>query len=422
MESNAKRLGYETLGPVVTAFAHLLIRSATRMGIRRLMFVARDGRLLHDVTGIVAKAIGQVDDLTTAYLHLSRRATRLAAAGTLTKESIDETAAVRAGPLTMGSILRSHGIEWADVAGEPAFHALSSQFDVESDRNTVGFLRNAAVLAVMEREGRRQRDFILRYLKQLGLDDGQCWSIVDVGWHGTIQTHLTKIVGGDVSIPYGYYFGIIRGARAERAEGLLSDCDRRGRTLREASACHVALLLEGVFRADEGTTIGYTEEDGVVRPVLAGDCPAREAERLAQTFAGWIRAGIVQYALDHADGREWTAAADEEIRRVAQDKLFRLAFFPTAAQISVARQLVHTESHAPDWSVPLIYPIRSHPIANPRRWLHGLASPWRSGYVAATGGTVLSALNVGIQAALIRLPIWVEARAAALARRIARLH
>ena len=56
-------------------------------------------------------------------------------------------------------------------------------------------------------------------------------------------------------------------------------------------------------------------------------------------------------------------------------------------------KLSHTETAVGTWSAPLIQET-AHPLRSPRRWLAGLRSPWRAGYVAGTGGWPLSLLYV----------------------------
>jgi hypothetical protein len=79
-------------------------------------------------------------------------------------------------------------------------------------------------------------------------------------------------------------------------------------------------------------------------------------------------------------------SGEKRLRRRVQRRMLRLAFFPRAWELEAVAAMVHTESHAEDWSQPLVSPVRVHPWRSPRRWMEGLSSPWRSGYVAATGG------------------------------------
>lgn len=421
INSRAKGFGYTTLGPIVIAFAHLLLRAARRREVRRLMFVARDGQLLQSATRIVAEATGTSHEFAMGYLHLSRRATRLAATGQITEETISEAMAVRAGPLTVGKLLESHGISPAQLPprlfGDPQ-RPIDNRVAVE---RITALLSDEEVTALIEHEGRKQRALIVRYLRQEGLRN-EPWSIVDVGWRGTIQRNLARIVEGTTPSPSGLYLGLIADAdRPAQAEGILSDCHERGRTLREAAAWHASLLLESVFRADEGTTVGYVDSGKGVQPVLAEVGPARAAEIACEPLASNIREGILQYVHTYAGYAPIVASTDQALRSRAQTSLLRLAFFPTREQLALAKHLVHTESHAPDWSMPLVIPPPRNPVTAPRAWLRGLSSPWRAGYVAASGGTALAAANAIFQAALLRLPCAAERTVARVARRLAGL-
>ena len=86
-----------------------------------------------------------------------------------------------------------------------------------------------------------------------------------------------------------------------------------------------------------------------------------------------------------------------------------LAFFPTGDEIEAVSGLAHTEGHVTSWSRPLIDAERPSPVFSPRRWLGGLTSPWRSGYVMATGGRVLASLFVALESLLVAFP-WLRKR------------
>lgn len=416
----AYRLGRKTLAPIFAAFAALLLAESRRRRHEHLVFLARDGQFLLTVTERLATLSGRSPPCTYTYVHLTRRSTALVAAGRLGADELAASTRVRAGGGTWASALSAYGIESDDAAhllaliraaGDerlPAHAEIARRISQTAWRNTVGDL------------ARQRRDKLLAYLQQTGLTDGSRTALVDIGWRATIQQHLARITNGRG--PPGLYLGLWEeGARVPVANGLdgiglLTDY-RRGRTLREASAWYAAFLLEAICRADEGTTVDYRQTEGRVEPVLAGASRARSAERQTQEVVTRIRRGIL-------DGlTEWQPAGGDEqaLRRRAQYRLLRLAFFPDASAIAVARHLVHTEGHTPDWSAVLVSTDPPNPLRAPRRWLAGLASPWRAGYVRASAGLPGAILFALAEASLIALPPSTRIRLQSLALRVARL-
>src|SRR5262249_32357701 len=72
-----RRIGREIVGPAFCGPPQRTAEIARERGIERIFFLARDGKLLHALYPAVAKALG--DERPSAYLHVSRRSTALAA-------------------------------------------------------------------------------------------------------------------------------------------------------------------------------------------------------------------------------------------------------------------------------------------------------------------------------------------------------
>src|SRR5262249_35075969 len=128
-----------------------------------------------------------------------------------------------------------------------------------------------------------------------------------------------------------------------------------------------------------------------------------------------IREGVLWAADRYAESEAPWPPDEVHRRRRTQRALRKLAFFPTAAELDIGRALVHTETALEGWSSPLVAPSSSSPLIGPRKWIAGLRSPWRAGYVAATGGPMLSAAMLGAEGVLLRLPPgvvrWMRGRA-----------
>ena len=385
------RLGYDVLGPVFAAFARLLLDHAKRDGITRLAFIARDGHLLREVTA----AIPETPHLD--YVYFSRISTSLAKQ----TASIEEVTSIRAGTLTVADLLSYYALDASDF--DFAKYGLTRNSPI-ADGSVL--LNDPSFLTARE----SQRQLLLDYLRQHQLIDDPRTAFADLGWRGSIP-HALGQAFPDMrplrcyNLAYWHELGCHPFPDGVMT-GILSDC-RKARTVIEGAAYYVSILLESICRAPHGTVLGYRrEDDGTVTPLLAGDSPQRRTELAGEQWRKPIRQGILDFVAQNAERyRDVTPG----MRRDAQRLLFRLAFFPTRDELEAVSGLAHTEGHMTTWSRPLIDAERPSPIVSPRRWLGGLTSPWRSGYVMATGGRVLASLFVALESLLVAFP-WLRKR------------
>jgi len=413
--------GHAILGPILAAFALLLVREAERRKLRRLAFVARDGDLLREATRRLLRHIPVSAAPELAYVHLSRRATALPAMDAMNAAAIEAAAAVRAGPLTLRMLLEFHGLSANRLRNRLGKHNLSLDTRISSPSRLSDLFADEEFQADVATSIAEQRELLSSYLAEHDLQAGSSTSLVDIGWRGSIQNNLSKAFPGKLT---GLYLGLwsednCTDSFPATAFGLICD-QRRGRDLREGAAWYAAHLLEAICRAPEGTTLSYREVDGRVIPMLAAD-GSRSAEIQSSAAVEDIRTGILDRIEELARDTSWSCQTDDQIRRTVQDSLFQLAFFPSSTAIAIGKSLVHTEGHASGWSTPLIASGPHRPLTSPRQWLAGLASPWRAGYVCATGGTGAAWLFACAESVLGCFPPKARRRLASLARRWAGL-
>jgi hypothetical protein len=280
-----------------------------------------------------------------------------------------------------------------------------------------GLLEDPEFQEFVKHQREQQSTLLADYLRDECLFNARDAAFVDVGWRGSTQRDLNEAFAGDSDFvpPRFYYlalwseFGPVPDPGGP-AVGLLAD-QRRSGLIQESAAWQLAFLIEAVCRASHGTVTGFTRDDaGMIRPRLADDTKGRRAETVGEPSRETIRKGILAY-LDHY-GRGLTAPPINEarLRRGAQRRMLRLAFFPREWELEAISRLVHTEGHAEDWSVPLVSANRIHPLRSPRRWMAGLTSPWRAGYVAATGGYPFALAFFCLEALLDATPSWLRRR------------
>lgn len=421
----AYTLGYRELGSIFACFSHLLLKQARQVGSRRLAFVSRDGDLLMRCTARLAEHIGDMDRPIFSYVYISRQTSFLPALDAIDKSALEAALAVRGERATLSAALTYLGMPLAPIASVLVRLAVDPErSDVSPDTISVLVADEQFQFAV-QRESDRQRTLLAAYLEQEHIGTGATTLLVDIGWRGSILTNINSAFPATTAFdpPAAAFLGLWSEGKVPSGfpagtVGLLADIRRR-RNILEASAWLAAFLLEAVCRANEGTTVGYELRGDKVMPILASDSKSRRAEERALPVVTEIRRGIMDFIDERAASREWLTASSGQLRRRAQRSLLRLACFPRAEEIEVGAQLVHTEGHTPDWWTYLIDASGAGPMSRPRRWLAGLASPWRAGYIRHTGGPFLAAGFMLLESALLAVSPNVRAVLSRMARRVA---
>lgn len=402
----AYQIGLEVLGPPFLAFVRLLLSAAEEDSILKLLFVARDGEFLMRATETAIECGTSTSFPKLGYLHLSRVSTALPGELRFDRASVLRAAEVRAGTPIIGHLLAYYGLNPHEYAADLGRYGLHEDSPLVSDR-IEPLLADAGFQARIESDRTVQRELLRDYLRQQGAIGQSGAAVVDIGWRGAICSALQAAFGnrGDALPLHAYYLGYWHESGCHplpgmQVRGLLADC-RLGRSLREGAARYLAFPLEALCRADHGTVTGYRRTNaGIVEPVLAEPWDACSSPARNE-----IRRGILDHIRAHANlAVAHTPAEAARLRRDAQRRLFRLAFFPNAQEIDCLRSLQHSEGHATGWRRDLIDHPPPSPWLHPRRWLAGLASPWRTGYVMASGGPVLAALFVAAESFLSVLP------------------
>lgn len=401
------RVGYQSLGPIFAVFSQLLLIESRDRRISRLACVARDGDLLREATTRLAASARCLDAPRLDYVYFSRRSVALPHLRKLDAEALRQVRSIRAdGPLLEG-LLAYLCIDLDALPDDLARKVHDDPPDVDA------FLADSRLSGIVEEKWRHHESVLGAYLRQEGLWGAtEAAALVDVGWRATIQTALNEtFVDRPGFTPMaGFYIGLwsesvpLPSPGDAPAWGLLGDL-RRGRGLLEGAFWQLAFVFEAVCRAAHGTVIGYERDaQDRIQPVLAAGTMAREAELAREERIARIREGILAYIDAWGESIGPSLPVPLGLRLRTQWHAFRLAFFPRRWEIETLGDLVHTESHAESWSVPLISKRRPSPLTAPREWMAGLASPWRSGYVAATGGPLLSLAFVLLEGLLNHFP------------------
>lgn len=243
------RLGYTVLGPLLYGFSEWLNIVIKNISPNEVLFLMREGKLLKSAFEIVNKT-----KTKPKLLYVSREATSLPYIG-YASDLAD-----------LLKIIQARRVEYTIKDLFRDCHIVS---DMGYDKNINIYKMSAkdqnrlfcTIKPKLQEISKIGRENLLKYLKTVGIRHKNL--LVDVGYHGTIQHNLQKLV--DKNEFFGAYMGSIAYNKCgESANGYFFNNER------DEKLFDIALssgLFELMFLSTEGTTTGY-DSDG--NPRLAG--------------------------------------------------------------------------------------------------------------------------------------------------------
>lgn len=196
--------GYIAGGVMMLGFVQYVIEKVRKEKLDKVCFVARDGAILKDIYDIL-RSTGSYNDLPESdYLVLSRRATAVAVCETY--EDFKKLAWLSFGERKLEDLLSDRfGVNVKDVPKEILMkHNLGSK-DVINGNVDIGRLTEFLydIKDMLIAQGEKERKGLLKYLEKKGINKTSKVCMVDIGYSGTIQANINKLLNSNIG---GYYF------------------------------------------------------------------------------------------------------------------------------------------------------------------------------------------------------------------------
>ncbi|WP_018305798.1 HAD-IA family hydrolase [Desulfitobacterium hafniense] len=288
-------LGAMELGPLMTLATEWVLDIAEKESIKQIFPLMREGKFLSELL-LQAKA-ARKSDVRIKPLYISRKALYPALLGVLKEKDIQYLLTTH--QMKLKSLLELLQIE--EVKSE-----FAQYLDVEINAlKQVVDNHGKSIYAILERKikdkaylndikARNQEADVLlfRYLTQMGMTH-EPYLTFDIGWRGNVQNAIQRIMNKNKVLTQGIHL-LMNGKKFILNERNLEDsCDIRGYTgnfgknEKEITGLtnHV---LELFLMCDEGTTVGYQDQDGQALPVtqkIDYDENQKRAVRLVQMGA-----------------------------------------------------------------------------------------------------------------------------------------
>lgn len=343
-ERAAWRIGYRTLGPLMLGFAQWIGAQARTHGARRVVFLLRDGLLFERICRIAAVLPDNVD---VSVMPSSRRAALLPALLTDPQWVLPQLLA-GVGLRPIREYLDRLGVDAGEFRASLARAGVSDlerpvDARLPADNALVQRLFTAPdVLRALTAVAMRERDALLLALQQVGLRDPAPSLLVDLGWNGTIQKALHRVVtAADRRAPawHGCYLatwpGIDTGAPDRmHANGYLCHAGTPTHVPRALAVGRE--LLEVLCSSFDGSLLHFRGSDA--RPVLA---PYEFDDMHAATVRA-VHDGAAAYAAEHVGvlpGEHGVLTPDE-----ALTDWLRLTHTPTDEEARLLGALSHSDN------------------------------------------------------------------------------
>lgn len=221
--ASPRAIGHAVLGPLVLAFAQWLGRRAQENGIQRLYFLSREGEFLQQVYDHWRTASGVGPE--SAYLVLSRRTVTVPLLATL--DDIHGVAASTpfAANDIAALIVARYGLELSEADWEDIYHRglWTKGEPVTIVAGEIAHLKPllGALADRILAQGKKEAPGLQAYLKQMGLIGHQHAAVVDIGYSGTIQGRLNRLLEHRLD---GYYMITdIKSAKIVSEHGAVAD-------------------------------------------------------------------------------------------------------------------------------------------------------------------------------------------------------
>ena len=301
------KLGYERVGALFLGFAQWLIKQCHDDQIDTMIFLARDGYIMKRVFEDVCRARGL--EIASVYMYASRRALVFPSLMALDEHALSLLSSGVNMPVR--AYLKRYGLNAERYTYDAKFCGFKSLDDRVKEPEDFDRVKRLFTLigADVLQATTQEAAIAQRYFDQLQLPRSGHVAIMDVGWFGSTQEGLTKLLrlSGRSTTVTGYYLGLHREAevrmnRGYPMKGYLTTAGEPEDIHSWMMAC--IELVEFLLLAPHGSCLGFTERDGQITPVLEDD----------PTEAG---------------NREKAAAVQEGALKFIEDAIPLLAAFPT---------------------------------------------------------------------------------------------
>lgn len=282
---------------VVGSFLQWVVTRAKLHDVKHLYFCARDGYLLQQAWNQLN--LSQSTGITSSYLEIARRPLNLARGYAesqphlLDPQLLDFLCSTD-GTTTVGTLLKRIDLDKEAKIVESAitqFGSLESPIRWPDGATAIREIFNKNASTIYQHLA-GNHDRMIAYLRQEGLFDNRKAAIIDMGWHGTMQRSLEKLIDSTSSRKnklIGFYYGLWpKTLENIYAAGLMETAFAnmfiKGED--QAEVQESVEILEELHSAPHGTVLDYNQNEQGQWSGLMADSPLelQQFKQLTQYF------------------------------------------------------------------------------------------------------------------------------------------
>lgn len=262
LQLDAEDLGYAVLGPLLLDFLLTMLRTTTQQGVDDLLFLSREGHLLHQAFERLRLFHPTARKLGAHYFLTSRRATTLPA-----MHRADDVSMMLEGSFngTLRQLLQARvGDTVVEVVASIIPDLLDRDVFLPEMATTVAEWLQPALPELLACAAQARAHY-MSYWSTFG--DTSSFMVVDIGYAGTIQRNLARLR----QQPLGGYYMALRARAGQLQDGNWAQAryfdGRQGGEEATSPILSHDLLLEALLGAPAGQFNGFeADETATVRP------------------------------------------------------------------------------------------------------------------------------------------------------------
>ena len=272
-QRSLRSLAAQVAGPLLSAFVAWVLTRAHALGLKRLLFVARDGQVMLRMAKPLAEKLGLQFEMD--YLYAGRQVVNLAGLKALDANALSWITE-NAGAASLADVLQRVDLEMtpetvaeAALAGVPA----SGPIGWGNLDRLAAFVRAPEIAARILDAAAKSRAHVQDYFGAAGLMDGRPCAIIDVGWRGRVFNSICQVIGDAHAVRHtALYFGLFAKPNplpAGAQDAFLFDLSGTVPVGNGYDIPKLAQALEIFCQATHGQVLGLSRHhDGRFTPIL----------------------------------------------------------------------------------------------------------------------------------------------------------
>ena len=265
----ARNVGFVALGPLLLGYLTWLMKDAKKEGIDKLYFLARDGKILYQMSEIL---FPESEGWPARDYVLSSRRSALVSGLYSTSDIIDLLDSSVAPNMTIERLFSSKfGIRLTindlDKMHSCGFQDVNHKINMKYDRENIKNLALSLSEDILN-NAKKERELLVKYYNEKGMNDGKV-ALIDIGYAGTMQAALYNILNNDRI--NGYYFITFEKAMSNLKESYFIKAYTENFVkphLSKELISNNGFFYETLFCSSDHSFVKFeTNESGVITPI-----------------------------------------------------------------------------------------------------------------------------------------------------------